>query len=280
MQLHTSAFDPTGGAELVCRRGRGGLLALTAILWAVPGVLLAVKAPSFMVVLCAILPIFITPTILATWRNRGNPANWTLAASPHHVWLNLRSADHRYGPPSLSVVELDYSDLVGAARYERKFTTEDRDGPTHHTRVYLDLRLARPIPGDVGQTLDRVRRENPPERRYLGGAITVLSRATSPVEIPEPCTLRVHWAGQDQSLRPGIAKVLQALSRRIALGAPVIHADQDPESLDASSFDAYLADLARSGQRIAAVKAARRRLALSLTEAQQFVEKLEGRETR
>jgi hypothetical protein len=237
---------------------------------------------GFIAILCAALAALITPLMLSTWRNRGRAENWALALSEQRVWINMRSGDHQYGADLPSVLSLDFSDIREAARHVHNFTAPDSDGGTaDHKRSYLELRLMRPVSQDIREALGIIYTEKLPTRSYFGGRVTTTGRVTSfPFEIAGPTTLRVHWSGQNQSLSPRLSKVLGALSQRVGVGEPQSEPALDWETMDQAEFDQYLVQLSRGGQKIAAVSAARQRLDLSLKQAVDFVDTLEGHESR
>lgn len=265
MLLHPSDRDPTRQADLVVRPPRTGLLVLGSVLWAVPGFWWAVGVPDLVVGLTAAPALLVTLPLLSTWRYRGRPSSWRVVVDRERIWINLRSPDHRYFASHASVLSVEHREieLVRTRREDRAVPDPD-GGTTTRRRTGVELVLRKPVSADVRDALDEILREKLPSRAFLG--ITVTPRVTSfPVSIAGDRSLLVFGTG-----RRGAHAVVRALDGTLATGEEQRLRDPDAD------FESSLRALARGGDRIAAIRAAREELGLSAAEAVERVEALAG----
>ena len=104
MKLHPTGTDPTGEARLICRNVRFGLLVLLAIFWGAAIFWWWVEAPLWVIAMCVLVALFLTPLLIGAWRKRGRPENWVLATYPDGLWLNLRYCEHYLAEPGDTVL--------------------------------------------------------------------------------------------------------------------------------------------------------------------------------
>jgi hypothetical protein len=212
--------------------------------------------------------------ILARFR----PSNWLVRLGDGGLFLQFRSyLNHHFPADDLTVAFIPYSAVRSARR-----VTERRDIPyrapdwyravrvTRQTRRLVELELA--DDSSLAKALeDEVSRKPPTEKHWYGTSGTKYNHA--PVWLAGSGLLDVEWG-----VAPGADSFLEAIRSYAKIEAPVeVTVDYTRlKGLSREEQERRIAELAGSGQIIAAVYVARRLLGYDLTQARSFVDGLLG----
>jgi len=217
--------------------------------------------------------------ILARFR----PSNWLVRMGDGGLFIQFRSyLNHRFPADDLTVVLIPYSAVRSARR-----VTERRDVPYRDPDWYRAVRVARQTrrlveievaedSSQLAKALEaEVARKPPSERRWYGSSGTKYNHA--PLWLASSGLLDVEWG-----VVPGLDSFLEALRQHAKIEAPVeVTVDYARlKGLSREEQERRVAELAASGQIIAAVYVARRLFAYDLTQARGFVDGLLGRGER
>lgn len=202
------------------------------------------------------------------WRATGacfRRSNWVMKMTSDGLYLQIRSyLNHHFPEEGPTVVYVPFNQIEAVQKTIHYSKVPNSQGRREVTaRRYLDLWV-----GDADTealrtaVLEETARKPPMKLRCSGRFHHV------PVRVPEPGLIRVEWRGRGMlaALRHR-ADLLP--TRRTGHG----HSDTDRQKLQEDE----IVSLAEQGCTIDAVKLARERYNLSLTDARQFVDELTGR---
>ena len=139
-------------------------------------------------------------------------------------------------------------------------------GSTQYKEESLELRLASGDTREITQALAT-------ERCLPAG----LKSTHQSVTVPSPGVVRIAWRGNSNDVAQGLGRVLDELSPYLELADPTRTDRPHWERLSEAELDELVAQLVRSGDRIAAIDLLIRRRGYSATEAHQLVEELDAR---
>ncbi len=206
-------------------------------------------------------------SIGSAWSER----NWLLRISPNQIVIQFRSYLNRHFPdtdPIAVALSKDEILSVGCARESISVPGAEVNERWVQNYSFLDLRLEPAIVSEIAQALKN-------ERDRLAPKIGVsrMKYIHNPVFLVEPDLLRLTWRGRSDLIFPSIKKALELLkSQKIPLHnepAPVF-----TQSNTESELRTKLLFLCESGDKIAAIKIARKHLGMDLAEAKKYVENL------
>jgi len=214
--------------------------------------------------------------ILARFR----PSNWLMRLSDGGLFVQFRSyLNHHFPADDLTVVLIPYSAVRSARRVMERRDIPYRDPDwyravrvTRQTRRLVELELAEDSSPLAKPLEAEVARKPPTERRWYGTSGTKYNHA--PVWLASPGFLDIEWG-----VAPGADSFLEALRPHAKIEAPVeVTFDYTRlKGLSREEQERRVAELAASGQIIAAVYLARRLFAYDLPQARGFVDSLLGR---
>jgi len=249
-------------------------LAVTALLWFGLG-----RRSGFAVYLAAAIVvgmIVMRRFILA----RFQPSNWLVRMGDGGLFIQFRSyLNHHFPPDDLTVVFIPYSAVRSARRVTERREMPYRDPDwyravrvTRQTRRLVEFELA--DDSSLAKALeDEIARKPPSERHRYGSSGTKYNHA--PVWLVGPGLLDVEWG-----VAPGAHSFLEALRSHAKIEAPVeVAVDYTRlKGLGREEQERRIAELAASGQIIAAVYVARRLFGYDLAQARSFVDRLLDRD--
>jgi hypothetical protein len=210
------------------------------------------------------------------FRARLKPANWLLRCNGDGVIIKYRSFENwRFPADDIQAVGLEYSEMaeIRVAREERTSPSLDANHNTQTQRlIYLDFCLRNADTAKLEAYLQAEQKTEPP------GNFKTIFR-DYPVEVLPGGIIRVRWSmsGGYKTI-PSLQAATQYLSQYVKVAAEEstkvdlsYHRDMTPEEADAK-----ILKLAKSGDRMGAVKLAQQVRHCTLTEAVAFVDKLTG----
>lgn len=236
-----------------------GLLALPSLIAATPtaGRVLAYGFGGF----CLLLALLTRGGALGAL----GASAWRLRAAPDGLTVNLRSyLNHHFAADSPCVLRLPRSAVRAVRPFRQELRAGHGDSVRRHKVEALDIVLRRAAAPEIEDALTA-------ERRRMGrGLFGIRSRnGHEPVRL-DGAVLRIYWRSPHDALTPGLDETLAQLARWFPTqAAPLPSGVRDPE--------ADLLDLARAGDRLAAMQMARELYGMDLTEAKNFVDALTGR---
>jgi len=198
------------------------------------------------------------------------PTNWLLRCSSSGVIIKYRSyLNWRFPTDDVQAVGLDYSEIAWARTVkEKRFTPsmDSKGGTEVHFLTYLDLGLKNPDTSALEANLQRERSLSP------DGMVTTRDY---PVSVSTGGIIELRWTG---GISPSDAEAIKYLSQHVQINTAekrttdlVHHRNLTPEQERGK-----IIELAQSGDRIGAVQLTREIYGYSLTEANDFVDKLMG----
>ena len=283
MKLYRCQEVKPDGTGLVCRQGRlsGAVMVLlfSGILIGLPIVLWQIGAPKFISVILALLAVGIVPMLLGDLRARLRPTNWLLWIHQDGLWINFRSYQDQSEQDALTVVHLDYSEILEAGRFVERFTTPSSEGGSVLQKLEsLDIQLQHTDTGELETALAENRHRPQPERVHLGFIRSTVKPTLFSVTLLAADLIRVNWRGGSQHwVSPSLARALDALAGRVNIAESTHEDQQDWAKLSDGEFDDQVLKLVRSGNRMEATKLLVKRRGYTLTKAHQFIEELSSR---
>lgn len=198
--------------------------------------------------------------------------NWLMVLSPDEVVIKYRSYLNCHMPINdRQVIVLDLDEIVAVRRVKRKEITL---GQNNHTQTrylkFLEIMLAEGLGEEVKEALTSERQA---ERDYKNetGKTTTKFR-DYPISVKDDNILRVKM----NSVRPGVKDASWWFG---ANGIELLEEISEEEDFtvtleDKRQMDDKILTLAMSGQKIGAIKLAKRAYGMGLSEAKEFVEGL------
>jgi hypothetical protein len=281
-----SPKDVDPGAGVRCRQSplRGAIGGLIVCAAFIGGVFVCrhVGAPAPVWILGTILAALIVALVVADTMAKFRSMNWVLWIRPDGLWVNLRSYQNRHLPEAATVHHLPYPEIACAHRHLETWSIPSagravgigagsapwvgyRAG-TKWKEESLKLHLAS---GDTRE----IARASVNER----GLPADLKGLHQSVTVPSPGVVRIAWRGHGNDVVPGLGRVLDELGPYIKLADPTRTDRPLWYRLSEAELDDLLAQLVRSGDRIAARELLIRRRGCSPTEADKLVEELDAR---
>ncbi len=260
-------------AGVCCRESRlwgavGGLV-LCAAFVGIAFLWRYAQAPVPVWALCAIVAAVVVPLVARDVAAKFRSTNWLLWAHPDGLWVNLRSYQNYHLPEAATVLHLPYEEIACARRHVETWSTP---GPVGHDpdtlwkEESLELRLA---PGDTREIAQALANER--------GLKAGIKGTGQPVTVPSPGVVRIGWRGHGNGVVPGLGRVLDELSPYVKLADPTRTDRPRWDRLSEAELDELLAQLIRSGDRIAAGALLIRRRGCSANEAHKLMEELSAR---
>ena len=276
MQFHPTGFDPTPRATLVCRYQRFGYLVLLVLLWGLPAACWFVETPWPLRYGLAALAIFVTPTVVRSWRYRGRRDNWAMAVDNHALWLNLRDCEYHAAAPGETIVSIPFQELHSARRQIDRYTVPDSEkGEIKYSDAYLVLYLVKPEASLIQERIDaEQRRETPLHRSFWGLVVTRVPRSIATIQTVGVDQVRILHSSSTHRLTPRLKHILQELQRFVPIESDEQTLSKQWEELSDSDFDDRILTLVAQGRRIEAMRLAQSKKGLSVTEAHQLVDSL------
>src|SRR5258706_11044950 len=277
MQLMRLTDVPSTRHERIFYHSRFGAVAAGLLILAVLFGLFAVgwiksAWPAYLGAVVVFLCLLIFhQLILARFR----PSNWLLRLNDDRMLIKFRSyLNDRFPQYDLTVVFLPLSEIRSAKLVREKQELKDyrgHAGTTTKRRKYVELEVS----GDCRQLAEALANER--ERVFKGKGIASARYEDFPVRFTAPDRIQIDW-----TVVPRAQTLLDALTRRT-----LVHPAETPskdfanlENLPRKQQEARLLDLAKSGDKIAAIAMARQLYSYDLTTAKQFIEDLLTKRTQ
>jgi hypothetical protein len=203
---------------------------------------------------------------LRSFRATLRPSNWVLQAGDDGLYVKFRSPYNHHLPPDDSVVLFIPRLAVGWLRAHRRksWWLGSEPGHEHATREsYLEIKLKQQDTADLARRLTEER------QRRVGW-----TAGDAPLRVLGEDLLRVAWHTHRGSLTPKIDQTIRFLARTYAINLPETSTGAKAAELDSAAQEARLLELVERGERIQAVKLARRLYGFDTTEAHRFVKGL------
>jgi hypothetical protein len=261
------------GAGVCCRqsplRGAIGGLIVCAFLIGFVFLLRHRGVPWFVWGGCAVLAALLKHLFITDALAKFRRTNWLLWIRPDDLWVNLRSYQNYHLPDAATVLHLSYEEIAYAHRHLETWSTPSSAASTAGTRwkeESLELHLASGDTREIAQALA--------DERGRRAAIKGMHQS---VTVPAPGIVRIAWRGHGNDVVPGLGRVLDELSPYLKLADPTRTDRPSWHQLSEAELDALLAQLIRSGDRMAANELLIRRRGCSATEAHKLVEELDER---
>ena len=223
-------------------------------------------------VLCCILEAFLgLPLLVGLGAVRASlkPTNWLLRCNGTGVIIKYRSFQNwRFPAGDIQAVGFDYSEIAWARTVKEQRTSPGIGGKEQsQSFTYLDFCLVNADTSALEAHLQAEQKAEPP------GRFKTIAW-DYPVEVLPGGIVQVRW----NWTRPSPGKAIQYLTRHVKIAAAdstkVDLTRQGNPSL--GEEDAKILTLARSGDKMGAVKLAQQINGSTLTEAVAFVEKLQS----
>lgn len=197
------------------------------------------------------------------------PSNWLLRCNSTGVIIKYRSfLNWRFPAEDIQAVGFDYSEIAWARAVKEQRASPGVGGETKsQVLTFLDLCLANADTSALEAHLQAEQKAEPP------GRFKTINRSY-PVEVLPGGIVRLRWNG----LSPSPRKAIQFLSRHVKIAAASSSQVDLTHQSNSSpgQEDAKILALARSGDKMGAVKLTRQIYGASLSEAVAFVEKLQS----
>jgi hypothetical protein len=198
------------------------------------------------------------------------PTNWLLRCDSGGVLIKYRSFyNWRFPADDIQVVGLDYSEIAWARTVKEKRLTPNMDGKGGaqiQYLTYLDFCLTNADTSALEANLQRERNLSP------DGIVTTRDY---PVSVSSGGIIELRWTG---GISPSVVKAIQYLGQHVQIAAAdnrkvdLVHRQNLSPEEERNKIIALL----NSGDEMGAVKLAQQIYGYSLTEAQDFVDKLQG----
>jgi hypothetical protein len=206
-------------------------------------------------------------------RARLRPGAWLVRVRNDGVLLKFRSYlnDH-FSAHDPTVVHIPFNDIAWCREHRVERTTGERYGPgdrvTRRVR-YVEIKTSGAIATELAARLAAERARRGPRRRHVFGTSSTSSRHY-PVQVSDG-VVRIEW-----DVHPNARAFLDAIGTRVAIEQDAKSAVDygSLEHLPKPQQEQRLLELVASGNRIEAIRAARRLYDLSLTDAVRFVDEL------
>ena len=226
--------------------------------------------PSTLFYIIAVVLALCAWYAFSVFRASLKPANWLLRCNRSGVIIKYRSfLNWRFPTDDVQAVGLDYSEIAWARTVKEKRYTPSMDskgGTEVHFLTYLDLGLKNPDTSALEANLQRERSLSP------DGMVTTRDY---PVSVSPGGIIELRWTG---GISPSVGDAIKYLSQHIKIATAetrktdlTYHRDLTPDQQRGK-----IIELAKSGDRIGAVKLTREFYGYSLAEADDFVDKLMG----
>ena len=276
MKLLSLPQAPTRQQAMFFRSGRLGPAAFFLFSLAIMGALIygyAVGDIPFVLMLVFVLgSLIFLPISLSMLVRSFQATNWLFALGPDRLWIKYRSYLNSHFPPDdLQIIEWRYDEIGSVGLVRRKEITL---GSRNRTQVqfykHLEFTLHRPFGRELPNALlAELNAKDCPNRRIRSKA------GDYPVQVKGENTFRMRV----NSIRPGWKTALREIEKNGITVAPEKREAEDYTTPleDKRQMEDQLIALAEQGKTIAAVKLARRRYGMGLTEAKKFIDELSAR---
>lgn len=230
------------------------------------------KVPLLIMLLFVSTLLFFMLLPVGSLRRSFQSTNWLLAVGLDRLWIKYRSYLNSHFPPEdLQIVELLFSEIKSVCLVRQKEITYVGPGNKSRTQFakYLEFILYEPFSPELPAALQAERnvKDNPDKKiRYRS--------LDYPLQTKGNNSFRVCMSG----IRPGWKAVLRNLETNGITITPERREtlDYTLPLEDKKQMDDQLINLVEQGKTLAAVKLARRRYGMGLTDARQFVKELSG----
>lgn len=214
---------------------------------------------------------------LGQFRASVKPTNWLLRCNDSGVIIKYRSFQNwRFPTEAVQAVGFDYSEMAEVSQVkEQRFTPALDAGRTAQRQrlTYLRFYLASADASDLEAHLQAERQVEPP------GRFVKTTIRDYPVEVLPGGIVQLRWSiSGGYKVTPSISKAIEYLARHVKVAnAQSVKVDLSYQSnLSPEEGDAKIRELAKSGDKLGAVKLARQIYGSNLSEAMAFVEKLQS----
>lgn len=230
------------------------------------------KAPLVVMLIIDFAGLLFTLFSLGMLVRSFQTTNWLLALGSDRLWIKYRSYLNSHFPPDdLQIIELPYAEIESVCLIRRKEIVYGSRNRTQ-TRFFkhLDVVLHQPFGSQLPEALLAERNAKAPLKRGCK------SRSLDyPVCAKGQNIIRVRI----NDIRPGWKRALSELEHN---GVSVTPEKRESEDFtqpleDKRQMEDQLIRLVEQGRTIAAVKLARQRYGMGLSEAKQFIDELSAR---
>jgi hypothetical protein len=261
---------PSRYGDVVFRQARWTLLLILVISLAAVGGPVAIayysKAPC--VYLFAVVGIIMPLLLGQIFRRSLLPSNWLMRYRPEGLLIQFRSYLNAHFPPEDTIAfELPAGKIAWIGKTVEGRVWSSGDGTSYQRVSYLDIMPA-------GVDLSDLKRHLEAERKVQGrtGRYSSSRYLHYPVRVLDNGVIRLDWEG----ITPGIGKALRILSQSF----PVRPDERSRSDLTTpadtlAGMEAQVRQLLDSGEKVSAIRLVRTGRGCSLTEADQFVERIE-----
>jgi hypothetical protein len=209
------------------------------------------------------------------FRARQKPTNWLLRCNSNGIIIKYRSYQNwRFPAEDVQAVGFDYSEITEARTAKEKRHYSSSTNPAGFNKYFacLDFCLANADTSALEAYLQAEQKAEPPGRfkRFYWDY---------PVEVLPGGIVRLRWSiSAGYGIHPSLGKAIEYLSRHIKIAAAIsTKVDLTHQSnLSPEEEDAKILKLAKSGDKMGAVKLTRQIYGSTLSEAVAFVEKLQS----
>ena len=276
MKLLPLPQAPTRQQAMFFRNSRLGPAVFFLFSLAIMGAVIygyAVGGIPFVLMLVFLFGCLIFPLLSLSMLVRSLQAtNWLFALGPDRLWIKYRSYLNSHFPPDdLQIIELRYNEMESVALVRRKeITPGSRNGTQVQYYRHLEFTLCRPFGNELPEALlAEQNTKGSPDRKISSRSLDY------PVQTKGENTVRMRVNG----IRPGWKTALREIEKNGVTIAPEKREIEDYTELleDKRQMEDQLIVLVEQGKTIAAVKLARRRYGMTLTEAKNFIDGLSSR---
>ena len=202
---------------------------------------------------------------------RFRPSNWLVRANDNGLYVKFRSyLNYHFPAENLTVAFIPYREIAAARSIrEQRSVLDFNGGRSVQTRRLVELELSGDATALRGAIAEENARPAPNEKRWYGKSSVRFEH--EPVAFTEPASLKLLW-----ECVPAADRFLEMLGKHVSIRESIgtVLTYEDVASLSRPAQEQRLAELARSGQALAAIMIARRLYAFDLAQAREFVESL------
>jgi len=210
------------------------------------------------------------------WRARLKPTNWLLRCNGSGVIIKYRSYENwRCPEEDVQAVGFDYAEIAEIRKSREQRTSQglggSRRNQTQDLLTFLVFRLANADTSTLEAHLQEEQKARPPDGRWKFWDY--------PVEVLPGGIIQVRWSiSAGYTIHPSLDTAIECIGRYMKTGvAESSKVDLTYRSnLTPEEADANILRLAKSGDKLGAVKLTRQVYGSTLSEAVEFVDKLQS----
>lgn len=275
MKIVTTEEVPLAGTLQVYKQSPLSAFVGLVVVWGIVGVLavaiLRGAAPPFLWFVVGFIAL-ISLLFLGMLRAAMGPDNWVLKSDGSQLAFKFRSYLNRHFPKEDRVVAVvPVSAIAGIGKVtERKLVPQSKGGPQRETWVSIDFRLK--SADQAAELAAAIREELRRPAPKIGMSRTKHHHA--PVRVVDGTTIRVSWRSPQDFLSPGVTAALRNLGAGLPIEAEQKADVRDYRDMTPEELNAYLIELAETGQSLKAGRILREVNGVGLTESRAYIDAL------